>query len=175
MKYFKKIEGKNLYLSPISEEDVIKYTEWMNDFKVTDGINMSTKLIDIKSEKEWFNNNKDMVFAIVKNNDELIGNISLNKINNLDRTAEIGICIGNESNRGKGYGSEALSLIIKYAFDYHNLNNIMLRVYSFNKQAIKCYEKVGFKVFGVRNNCHFCKGEYCDEIYMQIINEFRKE
>ena len=102
MKYFKKIEGKNLYLSPISEEDVIKYTEWMNDFKVTDGINMSTKLIDIKSEKEWFNNNKDMVFAIVKNNDELIGNISLNKINHLDRTAEIGICIGNESNRGQG-------------------------------------------------------------------------
>lgn len=51
MKYFKKIEGRNLYLSPISEEDVIKYTEWMNDFKVTDGINMSTKLIDIKSEK----------------------------------------------------------------------------------------------------------------------------
>lgn len=58
--------------------------------------------------------------------------------------------IGEEENRNKGYGTETLKLLISYGFDYLNLNNIMLSVYSFNGNAISCYKKVGFKEIGRR-------------------------
>ena len=51
--YFKKIEGKRVYLSPMCTDDAIKYTKWMNDFDVTDRINSSCNVISLESEKAW--------------------------------------------------------------------------------------------------------------------------
>ena len=56
-------------------------------------------------------------------------------------------------------------------FDYLNLNNIMLNVYSFNENAISCYRKVGFKEFGRRREAIMKKNERYDIIYMDIIRE----
>lgn len=55
MKYFKKLIGERIYLSPMNIEDTEKYVEWMNDFKVTDGIGRSAGLMTIEDEKEWIN------------------------------------------------------------------------------------------------------------------------
>lgn len=52
MKYFKKLIGERIYLSPINIENAEKYVEWMNDFKVTDGIGRSAGLMTIEDEKE---------------------------------------------------------------------------------------------------------------------------
>ena len=86
-------------------------------------------------------------------------------------TATVGIFIGEEENRNKGYGTEALKLLIGYGFDYLNLNNIMLTVYSFNEGAINCYKKVGFKEFGKRRKAVMLKNKRYDIIYMDIIRE----
>ena len=51
-----------------------------------------------------------------------------------------------------------------------NLNNIMLKVFDFNKRAIKAYEKCGFKIFGVWKNSHYFNGEYIDENLKDYIN-----
>ncbi|MDO7205773.1 GNAT family protein [Paraclostridium bifermentans] len=56
--------------------------------------------------------------------------------------------MGDKDNWGNGYGKEALSLLLDFGFNLLNLNNIVLKVYSFNKQAIKCYSKIGFKEAG---------------------------
>ena len=53
MKYFKKIVGEKIYLSPRNSEDVEIFTKWLNDFKVTDGIGRSRLLINLNSEKEY--------------------------------------------------------------------------------------------------------------------------
>ena len=63
---------------------------------------------------------------------------------------------------------EALNLILAYGFDYLNLNNIMLKVFAFNEVAINCYKKVGFKEIGRRRQSYYKKGEFFDEIYMDI-------
>ena len=52
MKYFKKIEGERLYLSPINEEDVETYVKWMNDFSVTDGLGTSHNITTIYGERK---------------------------------------------------------------------------------------------------------------------------
>lgn len=62
-------------------------------------------------------------------------------------------------------------MLVKYGFEYLNLNNIMLKVYSFNERAIKCYKKVGFKEFGRRHKTIPIKNVWYDDIYMEILRE----
>lgn len=162
MKYFKKIEGEKVYLSPMNLEDIEKYVKWMNDFSTTDGLGSSSKVTTFESERAWLINNmdkKEQQFAIVlKETDKLIGNCGFCDINHLHQKGEVGLFIGEDENRSKGYGTEALSLLVEYGFNYLNLKNIMLKVFSFNKRAIKSYEKIGFKVFGKRTEDYYLNG-----------------
>lgn len=180
MKYFKKFIGHRLYLSPMNILDAEKYTMWMNDRSVTDGIASTVKITSLEGEKEWIINagkNGDAIFAIVDiKTDELIGNCSLTNINRINRICTIGIFIGDEENRSKGYGAEALKLLLNYAFNFQNMHNVNLEVFSFNKRAIKCYQKVGFKEYGRRHDVYFLDGKYYDKVEMEILeDDFRKE
>ena len=147
----------------------------MNNFEVTDYTGRSSSLMTIEAEKSWMNNvlnNNEPLFSIIKSeNDELIGNIGLMKIDNIRRTATLGIMIGEDKNRNKGYGTESIKILLDYGFNYLNLNNIMLEVFSFNERAIKSYKKAGFKEIGRRRKSYFLNGKYHDEIYMDILAE----
>jgi len=175
MKYIKKLVGKRVYLSNINVEDAETYVKWFNDFSVTDGLGTSCRMLSLESEKEWILQNSDKYqFAIVSlENDELIGGCGINFIEQLRQCAEVGLFIGDEENRSKGYGEEALNLLIDYGFDYLNLNNIMLKVFAFNERAINCYKKVGFKEIGRRRQSYYLKGKFYDEVYMDILREER--
>ena len=175
MKYFKKLVGKNIYLSPISLDDIDIYTKWLNDLDVTDGLGANSRITSVLSEKNWIDktlDSKDIVFAIIDiKTDTILGNCGYNKIDNIRRTGNVGIFIGDKNNRGKGFGEEALKLLVGYGFDYLNLNNIDLGVFSFNEAAIKCYKKVGFKTYGVRHEVYNLKGVMYDEVFMEILEK----
>jgi len=174
MKYFRKLRGERIYLSPVSPEDYEQYTKWVSDSEITDNIAISWILYDVEKEKEFLESVRQMDyhFAMVKyDGDKLLGNVSLFNFHHINRTADYGIFIGDEENRGKGYGTEASRLILDYGFNTLNLNNIMLRVFGFNKNAIACYEKLGFKKIGVRRKAYFVRGQFHDEIYMDILRE----
>ena len=180
MRYFKKLLGDRIYLSPINVEDGEKFTEWMNDFKVTDGTGRSSEMMNVEKEKEWIETTlreNKYIFSIVKLEDnQLIGNCSFLDIDFTNRTGTLGIMIGEEENRGKGYGKEAIRLLLDYGFNYLNINNINLEVASFNEKAINCYKKVGFKEIGKRRESYFLNGKYYDDIYMDILSkEFNEE
>nr|WP_206076217.1 GNAT family protein [Marinitoga lauensis] len=68
-----------------------------------------------------------------------------------------------------GYGTEAMKLLVNFIFDEMNINKVKLHVFSFNKRAIRSYEKVGFKVEGVLREQIFREGKYHDEIIMGIL------
>jgi len=173
MKYFKKIEGDRIYLSPRNSEDIEKFTEWLNDFETTDYTGRSANVLTLEGEKEYLTNSKEQYAMVIvtKDEDKLIGTVGIEKINFVDRTGTLGIFIGDKEYRNNGYGTEAVRLIIEYAFQYLNLNNIMLTVMNFNERAIKCYEKCGFKEFGRRHQAVYINGEYYDKIYMEILKE----
>ena len=173
MRYFKKIEGERVYLSPMRVEDAEMYTKWMNDPEVSTYLGQYDNMVSLENERAYIESAvKDgHNYAIVLNDgDQLIGNISLMNINHRHRRATLGLFIGEAEHRSKGYGTEAVRLIVNYGFKTLNLSNIMLMVFSPNKRAIACYEKVGFKEFGRRTKCAFIDGEYVDDVYMEILN-----
>lgn len=174
MKYFKKLLGDRIYLSPRNSEDVELFTEWLNDFEITDYTGRSGILTTLAGEKKYLeeNSSPEATFVIVTIEDnKMIGTVSLEDINNIDRTATLGIFIGDKDYRDKGYGTEAIKLILEYGFKYMNLNNIKLDLMAFNTRALKCYEKCGFKEYGRRRKCKFVNGKYYDSISMDILAE----
>lgn len=174
MKYFKKLVGERVYLAPMIMENLEKYTEWMNDFETTDYIGTSSSVTTLEGERSWLERNidNDGMFCIVeKESDKLIGNIGLKDINHLHRTATLGIFIGDKECRNKGYGTDAIKLLLDYGFNYLNLKNIKLDVFEFNQRAKACYEKCGFKEYGRRRKCYFLNGKYYDRIEMDILAE----
>lgn len=178
MKYFKKMIGENIYLSPMSIEDCEKFTEWLNDFDTTDYIGRSCFNTTLESENEFLekNSNGQMKFMIVRLEDDVaIGTISLDFICNINRRATLGIFIGDKSGRNKGYGTQAIRLMLDYGFNYLNLNNIKLDVLEFNQRALACYKKCGFKEYGRRRKANFVNGKYYDIIEMDILSEEFKE
>ena len=178
MKYFKKLIGERIYLSPRSTDDAEIFTEWMNDFETTDYIGRSGALMSLEGEKQFLeqNNNEEASFVIVTlDNDKMIGTVSLENINHIHRTATLGIFIGDKDFRNTGYGTEAIRLILDYGFNYLNLNNIRLSVIEFNERAQKCYKKCGFKECGRRRKSNFTNGKYYDVIDMDILAEEFKE
>ena len=176
MKFFKKLVGDNIYLSPrnVDEEVVEKFTEWLNDLETTDYIGRSAQIYTLEDERKHFENPKDneFVFFIVRlEDDKLMGSIGLHNIDHINRCATLGIFIGDKSGRNKGYGTEAIRLILEYGFKYLNLNNIKLDLMDFNERALACYKKCGFKEYGRRRKCKFINGKYYDSIEMDILAE----
>ena len=142
MKYFKKLVGERIYLSPRNAEDVVQFTEWMNDFEVTDYIGRTAQMISLSGEKEYLEKtaNPESTFVIVDLKDDvMIGTVSLEKINRVDSKATLGIFIGRSEYRSKGYGAEAINLILDFGFNYMNLNSINLTVLDCNERAKACY------------------------------------
>lgn len=174
MKYFKKLVGERIYLSPINAEDVEKFTEWLNDFGVTDYLGISGTLTTLQSEKKYLEESDNTVarFAIVTlDKDEMIGTVSLNRVNNIHREATLGIFIGNKEYWNNAYGTEAIRLILDYGFNYMNLHSVKLSLLSFNERALKCYKKCGFKEAGRLRENRYINGKYYDTIYMDILAE----
>jgi len=180
MNRIKKLVGENVYLSPISLDDVELFAKWMNDFSVTDYTNRSDKVYTLEAERQWVENEamkSNYLMSIVTiNNDEVIGNIGFNEINFINRYGVLGILIGENENRNKGYGTEAIRLLLDFAFNYLNLNSVSLRLLECNERAKRCYEKVGFKECGRVRKCRYLNGKYYDSIYMDILaSEFKGE
>lgn len=173
MRYYKKLVGERIYLSPMNVEDAEIYVKWLNDFAVTDGIGTSNRVVSLEGEREWLSQNSSQSqFAIIRaEDDKLIGNCGIQAIDQSRQCAEVGLFIGDEENRNKGYGQDVLNTLLNYGFNYLNLNNIMLKVFSFNVGAISCYKKVGFKEIGRRRQSYYLKGKFYDDVYMDILRE----
>ena len=174
--YFKKMIGTKCYLSPIDENDAEKFTEWLNDLEMTQYMTpLYPSVVNVQNERSALEKlakgHKYSIIEITSN--ELIGNCGFGDIDHLNQKTEVGIFIGNKNYWGKGYGTEALCLLLDYGFKALNLHNITLRVVSFNERAIKSYEKVGFKFIGRQRETVTKDKKRYDMILMDILyNEF---
>src|SRR3989344_3024116 len=165
------LKGKQVSLRPVEKEDVPNLERWINDEEVRRNLLVFLPM-NKADEEAWVaslskNKGTDILLIIVAQN-KSIGSIGIHKISLNNRTAEIGINIGEKRYWNKGYGTEAIMLLLRYAFNTLNLRKICLEVFAFNKRAIVCYKKCGFEEEGLLKKQFFRDGEYHDAILMAI-------
>ena len=106
-----------------------------------------------------------------KDNLEAIGVIMLTDIDYKNGNTEIHIKLAKGAVRGKGYGSDAIRTILKYAFEELRLHCVYSRVNSFNNPSKRVFEKCGFTLEGKLKHRFFKRGKYIDVHSYSIINE----
>ncbi len=111
-----------------------------------------------------------MNFAIEADG-QVIGGCGLNGFEPTARTCELGIAIGDKAYWGRGYGREAIALLLDYAFRLVNARRVFLRVNSRNERAIRAYRACGFVEEGRLRQHVWSNGAYDDLVYMGILRE----
>ena len=147
--------GEIVKLVPLDLEKEIRFwEEWDEDSEYKRLLNDSPAAqIAGSIAKEHFkeNNGNGALFMVhTAPDDRVIGFIELDGFDWAARSGWVGIGIGNPEYRGKGYGTEAMQLLLAYAFKELNLNRVNLNVFAYNERAIRSYEKCGFKYEGTQ-------------------------
>lgn len=178
------IFGKRVRLRAIEKEDLPRFVAWLNDPEVRRNMLLYYP-ISIGQEDLWYGevlkehvDEQPLSIDINEDGWQHAGNIGFRGINAHDRSAEIGIFIGHKDFWNKGYGCEAMQLMVGHGFNDMNLNRIYLRVFETNPNGVHCYEKAGFKHEGRMREARFHEGHYIDLLMMSILkrdwNEIKK-
>lgn len=174
------LKGKKIFLGPLSRASKLEgYTNWINDQETTLFMGSGRFPLDKEDLRDYINSymkSRDgMMFGIfLKKSSRHIGNITLHQIDWKDSHAEIGILIGDKKSRGKGYATEAISLVAAHAFNKLNLRKLYTGMIKGNEASKRTFEKVGFKVEGILREHFYLKGKYLDCYRMGLLrNEFK--
>ncbi|MEK4251868.1 GNAT family N-acetyltransferase [Paenibacillus sp. FSL W7-1287] len=170
--------GDRIALREYRISDLDSISQWVNDPEITNTLSDVFLYPHSRNESETYLNvimegkssTKSFVIA-EKDSLEYIGQIDLFNLDWKNRFAVMAIVIGKKEYLGKGYGSEAIRVLQKFAFEELNLNRIELDVYDYNARAYKCYLKCGFKEEGRMRQKLFKNGRYRDVIRMAILKE----
>ncbi len=164
-----KLQGKRVYLCPVDEKDLRIFHRWVTDLDVTKTIERSAKIFTRADEEIWLKDAQkkqksgtDYTLTILTKQNNPIGVVGLHNIEDSSRKADMGIMIGEKAYWGKGYGREAIVLMLDFSFTVLNMHSISLGAYSYNTRAIKAYKAVGFKEAGRLREAHFWGGKYYD-------------
>jgi RimJ/RimL family protein N-acetyltransferase len=170
------LEGERIYLRGICLSDVTaSYERWMNDPDVMAYLESRFYPHSQGGLRDYVGNilnDKSNVFLaiVLREGDRHIGNIKLGPIDWIHRFADVGISIGEKDCWGKGYATEAIRLMVHYAFTKLNLHKLTAGCYDANRGSEKCFQKAGFSIEGRRKSHYFCEGSYVDAILLGILN-----
>jgi RimJ/RimL family protein N-acetyltransferase len=173
------LAGKLVRLRAIQASDAAGRWRWLNDREVTLYYNHGYP-VSRAEQQAWLDEASRqtsppfIVLAIDMLDERHIGIINLNGISRENRSAELGIIIGEKDCWSRGYGTDAIITLLRFAFDEINLNRVWLDANAENGRAIACYRKCGF-VEEARFRQHRYKlGRYSDSLIMGVLaDEFR--
>jgi diamine N-acetyltransferase len=173
------LTGERVYLRPIEPEDLPLIRKWANDPEIRRLTGAVSPLSQAAAEDflERVRGDEKRVWFVValKENDRVIGEAGLLRMFHAWRTTDLSLIIGEQDAWGKGYGSEALLLLLDYAFGYLGFHRVAVGVVGFNERAIRFYEKVGFRREGIQRDGYYCDHAYHDFVMMSILeDEFRR-
>lgn len=153
-----------------NREFVLVYNSSGTTREKFDGWTLDNQIEETKKLLKEIEDGKRFGFIIFdKNNNEFIGKCNLHTINKEEGSARISISI-KEKFWNKGYGTEALSQLIKFAFEEIKLHRLEYGCYSFNKMSQKLAEKLGFKYEKTIKNVKKIDDEYFDRVEYIMIN-----
>lgn len=174
------LEGAHVCLSAEEPEEMAKlFAKWTNDTEYDRLLDSDPqRLWTERKWKEWLEKDVDKdppesyFFAIqMKEERRSIGFIGLWKPTWNSGDTWVSVGIGEREYWGKGYGTEAMRLMLGYGFRELNLRRITLGVYGYNVRAIQSYLKAGFRVEGATRDLLRREGRYWDGLVMGILRE----
>ena len=172
------IEGTLVDLRAQEMSDLERNQRWLNDREVTRFLGGRYQF-SMLAEEKWMRERTgkvmayggDMGFAIETKDGRHIGNTGLHQASSENRSADLGIMIGEKECWGRGYGTDALRTLVRFGFEEMNLNRIALDVYDFNERAIASYLKTGFVEEGRRRKDIYREGRYFDVVMMSVLRD----
>lgn len=170
------LSSERLYLREVRLSDVNEtYYRWMNDPEVTQYLESRYYPNSLDRLKEYVRrldgDPGTIFFAILlKEADRHIGNIKLGPINWIHRFGDIGILIGEKDLWGQGYATEAIQLVVHYAFNTLNLHRLTAGVYESNTGSIHAFERAGFSIESIINDYYFQGGRYQARVALGLVN-----
>jgi RimJ/RimL family protein N-acetyltransferase len=171
--------GKRMKLRPLVRGDLLYLRKWLGDAEVRGLIGEVAPMSKADSEeflkkvradtaRAWF-------MVVVKGNNRVIGEAGLLRMDYTWRTTDVSVIIWEREEWGKGYGREAVLLLLDYAFRKLNFHRAAIGVVSFNERALRFWERIGFRKEGVQRDGYYYDGKYHDFILMSILeDEFRE-
>lgn len=170
------IYGEKVVLRGVEEYDNCMLLSLINDPETEMMLGESSWPVSEAEQLRWFENlsqNKNSIRCIVAIKEEekkAVGTVILNEIDMKNGTGHIHIKMVKEEGRGKGYGTDAVKTLVKYAFDYMRLNCIYANILPYNKASIRLFEKCGFQLEGILRARVFKSGKYMDVLAYSITN-----
>ncbi len=171
------LKGNNIYLRALEPEDLAFIYTIENDENIWEVSNTQTPYSKFLIRQYLENAHQDIYeakqlrLAICENqNKETIGLIDLFDFDPKNNRAGIGIVIQENKNRSKGYGKEALELLINYSFTFLNLHQLFANIGSENEISKKLFTTFGFQKNGTKKDWVLVNNTYQDEEIYQLIN-----
>lgn len=168
------LRNQTVTLGPLLPEDLTTIFLWLNDTEAA-ALDLAFRPLDWTGYVAWLadlgKNPTRVLFAIRSALEpRILGFLTLSNIHQVHRSGELGLRIGAEAERGRGYGKAATALALDYAFDHLNLNRVHLTVFAHNTRAIRAYEATGFEVEGRLRRAAFIQGQWVDVLLMAALN-----
>jgi diamine N-acetyltransferase len=167
------ISGERAALGSLERDHVARLSRWFNDPEVRRGL-AHRGLVNEDAETAWYERMTaaageprptEVPFTIHDVADgELVGVCGLENIDHNFSRADFGIFLGQR--RGTGIGADATRLVLDWAFTIIGLHNVMLESYDYNEQAIRAYQRAGFRVIGTRRDSVRALGRRWDSVLM---------
>jgi len=167
--------GERVRLRALRDEDLATLARWEMDpgrmATLSNWVVPPSEAAAKERIAKWCANDKDDLGLVIETVDDpsiLVGNIALHGARPKDRSATIAIALGRE-HIGRGYGTDAMRVIVDYGFREMGLHRIQLAVAPFNPAGIRAYEKAGFIEEGRHREAVWHDGRWYDEVMMSIL------
>lgn len=172
------LKGRTIYLRALEPNDLEFVYALENDETVWEVSNTQTPYSRFLIRQYLENAHQDIYeakqlrLAICKEEDfPAIGLIDLFEFDPKNNRAGIGILIAGTEDKSQGFGSEALELLIQYAFHQLNLHQLFANIAVENEPSIRLFTKFGFEKIGIKKQWNLVNGKYHDEALFQLINQ----
>ncbi len=169
------IYGNTVVLRGIEQDDNQMLLDLINDPETEKMLGGSSWPLTMRDQLNWFSNLSSndkclrCVIAIKEDPTKAVGTIILNEIDYKNGTAHIHIKLSANGGRGRGYGTDSINTLTKYAFNELRLNCIYANILTYNEASVKLFEKCGYKRDGVLRSRVYKNGNFYDVYAYSII------
>src|SRR3990172_127929 len=169
------LKGKKVLLRPMKQEDIVRQHEFNQDPELYALDSTYPRVSPLESAQAFYESrtrfDENIAPFAIEADEKYIGYCSLMDLRNPHGNLELGIMIGDREYWGRGYGRDAVRLLLDYGFRHLGARRIALTTHAKNERAIRCYLACGFVEEGRPRKVVWIEGEYTDLVNMSILRE----